>query len=86
MEKIRINGQLFTFDIVQSSNDGWKYGKCRENGKYAFLDDCGGVQFEGEHRVLTDLYNPDKSISFVLRGFHRWGGQIRNNAAWRAQW
>ena len=86
MKRLVIDGKVYTFDVVQDMYDGCLYAKCRENGKYAFLDDCGGVQFEGEHRVLADSYNPNKSISFVPRGCHYWGGQIRNNATWRARW
>ena len=97
MKKFLVNGEICNFDIIQTcklhgEHEGeiCYYAQCLENGKYAWLDECNGVQFEGEDRVIAEPYaQPSvetRYSRFVPIGCHYWGGEIRNNEAWRKQW
>lgn len=53
VKRYNIDGKVFTFDIlyVETTRCGVVWlGKCRENGKEAWLD-SHGVQFDGSRRV-----------------------------------
>lgn len=85
MKRVNINGQDFTFDVVQKMSDGSEYAVCtcgRRKGDYAFLDIDNGVQFENENRIVAK----PKETFFIPRGFHYWGGELRCNETWRKQW
>ena len=83
-KKFYINNKVYTFDVIQDMYGGCVYAKCRENGKYAFLDIENGVQFEDEHKIIAKPY--DECKSFIPAGFHYWGGELRHNVSWRSQW
>ena len=87
MKRFIVNGQHFTFDIIQDMGDGSEYAVCTcgsRKGDYAFLDIDNGVQFVNENRIVAEPY-ANNAFS-VPRGFHYWGGELRCNASWRKQW
>ena len=86
MKKFIINGKVYTFNVIQDMHDGCVYAKCKDNGKYAFLDIENGVQFVGEHRVIAEPYDERENTFSIPKGFHYWGGELRHNASWRSQW
>lgn len=53
VKRYSIDGKIFTFDVLYTETTRcgivW-LGKCRENGRDAWLDNHG-VQFEGDRRV-----------------------------------
>lgn len=87
MKRFIINGQTFTFDVVQDMGDGSEYAVCtdgRRKGDYAFIDIYNGVQFENENRIVAEPYIDN--TFFIPRGYHYWGGELRCNETWRKQW
>lgn len=86
MKQFIIDGKIYTFDVEQVIDDTVEYVKCRENGRHAFIDIDNGVQFAGGGRVIAEPYEEQKSTFIVPRGCHYWGGVVRTNKVWRAQW
>ena len=87
MKRFIINGQHFTFDVVQDMGDGSEYAVCicgSRKGDYAFIDIDNGVQFVNENRIVAEPYI--NNTFSIPRGFHCWGGELRCNASWRKQW
>lgn len=75
-----VNGNIYTFDIDEAyTSKSWCgtiwFGKCRENGKTAWLD-SQGIQFEGERRFeATEI----KKSEIRLNPYqYIWGGKVRD--------
>lgn len=76
MKKYYANGKTYTFDVMEANETRlgtvW-YGKCRENGRYAWLDGKG-IQFVGENRFeATKLEETQLPVGCKI-----WGGEIRD--------
>ena len=74
--KYYANGTTYTFEITETYDTRCgviAYGKCRENGKSAWIDNKG-IQFVGEERFeahkLEETHFP--------AGCQMWGGEIRD--------
>ena len=83
----RFNGKTLNFSDVHMEA-GCLYGRCTNlshYGKWAWLDPHG-FQFEREHRVEAVEVPYYENTMAVPDGCHYWGGEIRNNSAWRKQW
>lgn len=81
------NGKFFDFVDIRTES-GCLYGRCNNLAhldRWAWLDD-NGFQFEGENRVEAVEVLSDKETVFVPYGCHFWGGEVRNNQAWRKAW
>lgn len=85
MKKYTIGCKVYTFDILEThelcgehKGEICYYGKCRENGKYAWLDEQNGVQFEGESRLIAEPYYEHPFGAYSL-----WGGQFRPKYNWQ---
>lgn len=74
------DGNCFSFDILgeyQTVNGIMYYSKCRENGRFTWLDN-GGIQFEGGRRFeAVEIANHD-SIRLPY-GYMLWGGEMRDS-------
>ena len=74
------NGDCFSFEIIdsyQTVNGIMYYSKCRENGRFAWLDNNSGIQFEGNKRFeAVEIVNHD-SIRLPY-GYTIWGGEVRD--------
>lgn len=81
----RINGIVHHFINIHPEC-GVNYGYCTEREKWAWLDPEGGIQFDGESRVIAEKVAPELPSFNIPAGCHVWGGEIRNNAAWRQRW
>lgn len=76
MTKYYANGKTYTFDVSEAYETRCGivcYGKCRENGKFAWIDGKG-IQFVGEERF--EAHKLEESHMSI--GCQMWGGQIRN--------
>lgn len=85
MKKYLVDGKVYHFDILETCKLGGKhtgttcyYAKCPENGKYAWLDNENGIQFEGESRFVAKPYVEHSFGSYTL-----WGGQVRPMYNWQ---
>lgn len=76
MKKYYANGTTYTFDVAEAYETRLGivcYGKCRENGRMAWLDGKG-IQFVGESRCeAIKLEETRPSV-----GCQVWGGEIRD--------
>ena len=60
MSKYHVGDTSYTFEVLQEyqlnspNKDFAHFAKCKENGRYAWLDGEGGFQFEGEPRIIAD--------------------------------
>ena len=84
----KVGYTTFTFDIIDTVNTKrgvmW-LGKCRENGRGAWLD-ANGIQFCGDKRVdAIPITNPSNSNG-IGYGYTMWGGQIRDALPHGRRW
>ena len=83
MKKFLIDGKVYTFDVIETkmNTDYVVYAKCRENGKYAWIDIINGVQFEGEKRIVAE------PVAEHYVGYNNlyqlWGGELRPKYNWQ---
>jgi hypothetical protein len=78
VKKYVANDKTYTFD-VEYTEVTWRgtvwLGKCRENGKDAWID-SHGIQFVGECRFAAKQVDmPDSNFPY---GRIMWGGELRN--------
>lgn len=69
-------GKTYTFNVINAENTRCGivcYGKCRENGKMAWLD-ANGIQFDGEKRFEARKLAETR----IPVGCQMWGGEIRD--------
>ena len=82
-KEYEIDGKRYSFENVELQC-GMLYGYCPAVKKWAWLDP-NGVQFERERR--REAQEVHQTAQFMVPpGCHVWGGEVRNNAAWRKQW
>lgn len=74
-----VNGDCFSFDVLGEYPTAFGvmyYSKCRENGRFAWLDN-GGIQFKGSRRFeAVEIVNHD-SVRLPY-GYMIWGGEMRD--------
>ena len=77
VKRFKIDGKVYTFDVSyeEQTRCGTVWlGKCRENGKEAWLD-AAGVQFDGRRRApAQEVF----SSSGTDGSYQLWGGQLRD--------
>lgn len=77
MKKYLVDGKIYHFDIVEKHQFCY-FAKCVENGKFAWLDEENGIQFEGERRFIAEPYTKHEYGVCVL-----WGGEFRPKYNWQ---
>lgn len=85
MKKYLINGKIYHFDVLETHKlygehlgEACYYAKCTDNGKFAWLDEENGIQFEGECRFIAEPYIEHGYSAYAL-----WGGEFRPKYNWQ---
>lgn len=86
MKRYLIDGKLYSFKILEVYPLHGEYegeicywAKCFQNGKFAWLDEYNGVQFEGEERVIAEPCTEHPNHG----PYTLWGGELRPRYNWQ---
>jgi hypothetical protein len=85
MKKYLVDGKIYHFEVLETHElrgehlgEVCFYAKCTDNGKFAWLDEENGIQFEGESRFIAEPYTEHCFSAYTL-----WGGEFRPRYNWQ---